>query len=524
MAVNSLWAAASLATATATATTTIDLANLGKIRANKLTDGTIEALNIPFAKPPVGNLRFRRPLFPSSWTGIRDATQLGPGCIQVNASFPVDEDCLQLNVWSPAVASDEKLPVLVWAFGGGLTTGSGRTYNGTLLANLGRMVVVTVNYRVGALGFYASSEQQAEDQATGGLNGVLDILHALRFVHKHIPSFHGDAKRVALSGESSGSVGSCLLAFTPHAQGLFHRLILESGACTGPWMGPDPSRSGSFLASQTFADGVNCTGTAKQRLSCLRKLPAGVLANSTHWGDLNFGLDGFLLNNTPANATLYYNGPLLLGGNTEDTTCYQSTSPATPTNASGLMKLLTQYFGEDAEEVLRPYNSSISPAPAGATASQLWLNMSRDAGVSCPTLWLAHRFAKQAKQPESVYLYSFEFNATKPGSGVLHGDEVDLVWQRPPAKSVPSAREVSTHVGQYWSAFVGQGKPDTAPVEKGWPSWPSLGKDDRFLAFTDKGVGESRSNFYEAKCEAWSQYVQRGALQRQRFISFGYLC
>ena len=120
----------------------------------------------------------------------------------MNASFPVDEDCLQLNVWSPAVASDENLPVLVWAFGGGLTTGSGRTCNGTLLANLGRMVVVTVNYRVGALGFYASSEQQAEDQATGGLNGVLDILHALRFVHKHIPSFHGDAKRVALSGES----------------------------------------------------------------------------------------------------------------------------------------------------------------------------------------------------------------------------------------------------------------------------------------------------------------------------------
>ena len=242
MAVNSLWAAASLATATATATTTIDLANLGKIRANKLTDGTIEALNIPFAKPPVGNLRFRRPLFPSSWTGIRDATQLGPGCIQVNASFPVDEDCLQLNVWSPAVASDEKLPVLVWAFGGGLTTGSGRTYNGTLLANLGRMVVVTVNYRVGALGFYASSEQQAEDQATGGLNGVLDILHALRFVHKHIPSFHGDAKRVALSGDRA--VRSARV-YSPS------RRTLKACSIVNPrerrmhraWMGPDPSRA-----------------------------------------------------------------------------------------------------------------------------------------------------------------------------------------------------------------------------------------------------------------------------------------
>ena len=421
--------------------------------------------------------------------------------------------------------------MLVWAFGGGLTSGSGRTFNGTRLAALGQMVVVSINYRLGVLGLYASHELVEEEKSTGGLNSAHDILHALRFVHTHVRSFGGDPSRVALGGESSGSVSSCLLAFTPHAKGLFHRLFLESGACTGPWMGVNPSAAASFAASAAFAADVGCGNAANRthaRLVCLRGLPAQTLVSSSKWDSLNFGLDGDLLTQAPVNSTLHYNGPLLIGGNSEDTTCFQSTDPPTPTTLDELRESLAGYFEDDAEDVLAPYLPR-DPAARDLNAGALWLNMSRDAGVSCPTLQLARRFVAQASP---VYVYSFEFNATRPGAGVLHGDEVDLVWQRPPPNSVAAAHDVARHVGEYWSSFVAHGAPRTMPSDT-WPLWPAFNSttsgtparpDDRYLAFVAAGHAASSERFYAAKCEAWEAYRARGPLQRQRYIAFGYLC
>lgn len=292
--------------------TIIDVPGQGRLRANSLGGNVVEALAIPFAQPPIGELRFRPPRAPHPWAQkTLDATRLGPGCMQDEPSYPVSEDCLQLNIWAPSAALTAKAQrkaVLVWAFGGGLTSGSGRTFNGTALTQLGDIVVVTVNYRLGALGFYASAAQAAEEPfATGGLNGVLDILQALKFVHEHITAFGGDPTRIALAGESSGAVSSCMLAFSPLARGLFHRLTLESGACTGPWFGPDPSRAGSFAASAAFADGTGCTGgngTDEGRLACMRGLDASTLVATQHWDDLNFGIDGYLLSAAPSNLTL----------------------------------------------------------------------------------------------------------------------------------------------------------------------------------------------------------------------------
>ena len=511
-------------------TKVIDIGGLGQLRANVLSHGsgrsTLEALNVPFARPPIESLRFRPPQPPMPWSHIHDGTRFGPGCIQngtyMNYTFPIDEDCLQLNVWAPLNAAPKA--VLVWAFGGGLTVGSGVAYNGSKLAQLGNIVVVTINYRLGALGFYSSLEQAAEDTATGGLNGVLDMLQALKFVRAHIGAFGGDPSRVTLAGQSSGAVGSCVLAFSPIATGLFHQLILESGACTGPWMGPDPSVKGSLNASKSFARDVGC---ATGSLSCLRSLPATRLTTSSQWGDLNFGIDDYLLHAAPANASVASRVPLLIGSNNEDTTCATAIAPPMPpANASALHASLRSYFGDDAEDLLRPYLRAASIDPShirDRDAKALWLNMSRDAGASCPSLWLARRFTSLSLP---VYMYELEFNETLAGEGVLHGGELDLVWQRPPATSLPAAADLAAAVGHYWSSFVSTGVP-AAPSS--WPAWPRFeaptnAPSDRFLDFTSSGRAAAKERFRTEACEMWESYRAKGESQRQRFTDFGYLC
>ena len=248
---------------------------------------------------------------------------------------------------------------------------------------------------------------------------------------------------MTLAGESSGSVGSCILAFSPLSKGLFRRLGLQSGICTGPWMGPDPSREASFNVSAAFAADVGCRSLAE-----LRAAPASRLLNSTLWTTPNFGIDGFLLPVLPAAlpAPLVELDEVLLGGNTEDTTCATVlTEPLPPKSGAALRSQLADYFGDDVETVLASYLDHLAPpqdesdggrramlghaaaAAAGgdsgnasvtlrpirdADAPFLWINMSRDAGVTCPSLWLARRLVANGTTP---YLYRFGFNSTHPG-------------------------------------------------------------------------------------------------------------
>ena len=215
---------------------------LGQIKANRIVTTTgieiIESLNIPFATPPIAALRFATPQTIKPWKSIIDGTKFGPACSQVNATLPyISEDCLTLNIWKPSGLTSNQttlLPVLVWVFGGGLTSGSGIQYNGTKLAALGNVVIVTINYRLGALGLYASkaiSNEKINHQSNGAMNSVADVIESLKFVQKYISYFGGDPTQVTVAGESSGSMNSCILAFSKQAKHLFHRLILESGAC-----------------------------------------------------------------------------------------------------------------------------------------------------------------------------------------------------------------------------------------------------------------------------------------------------
>ncbi len=203
----------------------------------KVEDGVAAYLGIPYAAPPVGELRWKPPAPPAPWDGVREATQYGPSCPQPPGALggdvgPMDEDCLRLNVWTAARAGDPPRPVMVWIHGGGLRQGSGsmRTYDGASLARAG-VVLVSINYRLGVLGFLAHPALTAESpHHTSGDYGLMDQIAALHWVHDNIRAFGGDPGNVTIFGESAGAVSVCDLMCSPLAKGLFERAIAESGS------------------------------------------------------------------------------------------------------------------------------------------------------------------------------------------------------------------------------------------------------------------------------------------------------
>jgi len=207
-----------------------------------LEEGLAVFRGIPYAAPPVGKLRWQPPQAPPSWTGVQKAASFGPACPQQEVSElegggdlgRMSEDCLYLNIWKPLTQRNEKLPVMVWIHGGGFVVGagSGPEYPGDRLARKG-MIVVTLNYRLGALGFFVHEDLEKESPAgVSGNYGLLDQIAALRWIKKNIAAFGGDPERITLFGESAGAASISLLMLSPQARGLFHRAIMESATAT----------------------------------------------------------------------------------------------------------------------------------------------------------------------------------------------------------------------------------------------------------------------------------------------------
>jgi para-nitrobenzyl esterase len=235
--------------------------------------GISEFLGIPYAVPPVGDLRWRPPVAAEPWKGVRRATQFGPSCAQVTTlgAFAgpanANEDCLTLNVFTPDVGTSNKLPVLVWIHGGGNMDGSSRDYDASHLAALGKTVVVTINYRLGLLGWLANPALDAEGHLFGDY-GLLDQQLALRWVKGNIAAFGGDPGNVTLGGQSAGSIDAEANVASPVAAGLFQRAILESVVLDGTPL-PAAEKTGA-----DFAEAAGCgRGATPAVTACLRRLP-----------------------------------------------------------------------------------------------------------------------------------------------------------------------------------------------------------------------------------------------------------
>lgn len=437
---------------------------------------------VPFAAPPVGGGRWRAPQPAASWSGIRPATAFSPSCVQtiVEGKHPwsyefmahgeVGEDCLYLNVWTPARAGTDRLPVLVFIHGGANIEGSGSipVYDGEGLASKG-LVVVTINYRLGIFGFLAHPDltKESPDHASGNY-GLLDQIAAVRWVHDNIAAFGGDASRVTVAGQSAGAQAVHNLTASPLAKGLFHGAIAESGSSVA-----NPDATGRTLADQE-KDGVRFAA-AKQAASVadLRAMswqaifaPLAPVAGAApfRWGPV---VDGYAL---PASvAQIFAAGrqndvTTLTGANADE----NGASPQPTATVSSWAAQAAQRYGADAQAFLELY-----PAATDAEAKAAQNASARDTSRVSMYLWATDR-AKTSK----TRTYTYFWNHVLPGPeaaiyGAFHTSEVPYALNSLSQSDRPftdADRHIADVMSSYWANFAKAGDPNGA----GLPHWPSV--------------------------------------------------
>lgn len=453
------------------------------------TDGVRRFAGIPYAAPPVGALRWRPPAPVARWTGVRQAADFGARCTQPRipgtAPRPVamSEDCLFLNVWTAARPA-RPAPVLVWIHGGGsrVGTGSDPVFDGTHLARRG-IVVVTINYRLGALGFLSLPALDRESGGHGSGNyGFLDDIAALRWVRDNIAAFGGDPRRVTIAGESSGSVAVGVLMASPLAHGLFAQAIGESGSV---FRRAEHGSMGATTLAAEDAKGERLLRYEQARhgrgdLAFLRTLPAATVnadadavVNTTAFYNLPV-VDGTVLTEAPAKTFAAHRQndvPLIVGWNAiEGSLMRGPTMDGTPD------QILKQRFGAAAAASLRPFYPSADPAEEAASGMRLL----GDESIACGT-W-AWAMAQHATGTHPVFLYVFtqapnipphRFPIPDGTAGAFHGAEMAYVFDNLDAKAGwtidATDRRVADQMSGYWVGFVRTGVPGGA----GLPAWPS---------------------------------------------------
>lgn len=464
----------------------------GEIRGSMKTT-TLEFLGIPYARPPVGGLRWKAPQKPDPWTHVRDATQFGKRCAQLaNATLQNaasnDEDCLYLNVWTTA-SRGARRPVLVYIYGGGFNEGSGSVaiYDGEALAKKG-LVVVTFNYRVGALGFLAHPDLAAESpHAAPGNYGLLDQVGALRWIQENIAAFGGDPANVTIAGQSAGAMSVYLLTASPRTRGLFHRAIVESGPGGLASFGVGSARAlaqSRTVAGQAGAAWAKAHGAAS--LAALRARPARELVAPVAGAPpARFGpvIDGWLL--TEDVDTVYTKGhqqdvPLLTGLNADEGSAFGGYGTAT---MASFREQARTRFGDRAQQFLALY-----PAASDADAARAQVRSARE-GALVALQQLASQRAATAKTP--AYLYYFERAIPwpeHPQFGAFHTGEVPYVFANLALLNRPWTavdRALAETASSYWVRFATAGNPN-GPRLPVWPAYTPSSPSVMVLGDTPK--------------------------------------
>ena len=494
--------------------------------------GALSWKGIPFAAPPVGALRWRAPQPAAVRDGALDAFDFGPVCPQDsrNALSPGEsersgsEDCLTLNIWrSSAGGADAGLPVLFWIHGGGHVQGSGSEtlYDGARLAIAGDVVVVTINYRLGALGFlvHPAFIDQDPDVPGAGNYGRLDQLAALAWVRTNIAGFGGDPERITIFGESAGGVSACDLVASPLAAGLFRAAIMQSGACLDDRSIPRLTEPVGALPPATqqgerFAAAAGCGDTSRPA-DCLRAMSTDTVLDTLpgEIGILNataetYGpvIDGHVHLESPAAAIRSGRAnavAFVAGANADEGTIFLS--PALRAiGETAFRALVGSIFPGHADAILALYPPEDYDTPGDALAA-----ITGDAGFVCN----ARRAARDhAAAGRPAWLYHFTHvpaYAEALGIGSHHGAEIPYVFGSPTARARAEDRTLSDVMQAAWSAVAADGEPsvtadgtvDGAPVE-----WPRFDEDTNIgLRFATGGELGPVEGWRDAKCDLWDE-------------------
>ncbi|SDG67138.1 para-nitrobenzyl esterase [Lentzea fradiae] len=427
-----------------------------------VTGGTRTFGNIPFAAPPVGENRWRDPRPVTPWHGVRDATVPSPVCAQ-NAQLGTPasetEDCLYLTVTTPATASRTPRPVMVWVHGGGFTSGSGRLYDARRLAQRTGSVVVTVNYRLGVFGFFGYPGLPGS-----GTFGLADQQAALHWVQRNARAFGGDARNVTLFGESAGGLSVCAQLASPAAAGLFHKAVIQSGACG--LTTPDPQRPGEFLTLWKPRTEIERTGAAQPLgcadLACLRGLSVQELLPS-HVLFPYPAFDTRVLPVDPAVAQAtgrVHRVPTMVGSTHDEGTLFAALYLPTPIPEQAHRATIAAAFGEThADAIAARY-----PVNGNGDARDEFAAALTDHSWACPT----HDTRRQLGRVTRVSGYEFAdrdvplifpgLPEMPGGYGAYHGSELTMLFDLG-VTLTPAQRRLGDHMIDAWGRFARTGDP-----------------------------------------------------------------
>ena len=445
-----------------------------------LEEGLTVHRGIPFAAPPVGELRWRAPQPAATWEGVRPADRFAPACVQgmkvpatADRGPGMSEDCLYLNVWTPARSARERIPVLVWIYGGGFNGGatSVPTYSGEKLAKKG-VVLVSIAYRVGLVGFLAHPELSAESpNHVSGNYGLLDMIAGLQWIQRNIAAFGGDPRRVTIFGESAGGIAVSMLCASPLAKGLFHGAISQSGGSFGP---PRPMTmpgenlkklSDAERSGEAYAKSAEATSIGDLRKLPADKLPAGGRGMGMAWPII----DGWVIPDDQYKlyeAKRYNNTPILVGYNSDEGASFSPSK--TPEEHIASVKAR---YGPFAESLLKVYPVGSTTVPKTAR------DLTRDAAFGWHT-WIWARLQAKTGKSKAYYYYfdqhpDYPPDSPRAGYGAAHGADVAYVFQHLNLSNPQTTKEdvaISDAMATYWTNFAKRGDPNG----EGVPAWPAF--------------------------------------------------
>jgi para-nitrobenzyl esterase len=458
-------------------------------------DGVVSFKGIPYAAPPVGALRWRSPQSLKTWSGVKQASAFAPACMQNARSMAafgappaLSEDCLYLNVWTPAKAANDKLPVMVWIYGGAFTGGmtSIPFYDGTHLAQKG-VVMVSVAYRLGAFGFLADSELTRENGGTSGNFGLEDMIAGLKWVKNNIAKFGGDPSRVTIFGESAGGIAVSMLCASPAAKGLFQAAISESGGNFGPARIDNGAIEGGVnMATLKMAEASGhqfLTRLQVDNIKAARDLSPDKIQSAVDSGaQARFWpvFDGKVL---PGDQYELYQAHhfndtrVLIGTNSDE----GATFVRNDVTKASFEEQVHAGYGKEAEVILAAY-----PHATDEEAMQSSRDLFRDSVFGWPT-W-AWALLQSQNGKSKPYVYYFDHKTARTPHGAPHASEIGYVFEtlgaRGPAPP-PEDTGITELMSSYWTNFAKNGDPNGP----GLPAWPPFTASSQQVMYFDGHSG-----------------------------------